>query len=34
VVIAGDDEPVEEKLKSEDEEKIEDDDVLGFDFFE
>ncbi len=34
VVIAGDDEPVEEKLESEDEVKIEDDDVLGFDFFE
>jgi hypothetical protein len=34
MVVAGDDEPVEEKLESEDEVKIEDDDVLGFDFFE
>jgi hypothetical protein len=34
VVVARDDEPVEEKLESEDEVKIEDDDVLGFDFFE
>jgi hypothetical protein len=34
VVVAGDDEPVEEELESEDDVKVGDYDILGFNFFE